>query len=476
MGRSIIIRAMSPTESNFNGTIILNDTEGLTKDGELSYIRPRSREALVDALTILSERKATPKKIVVIGGFTSFDFPQLHLEEQGTDLSSSARGLRSPHLVVDCSGMNRILDVDTLSLTVTVEAGITYWDLANQLRTKGLAVANLSAYPEVTVGGGSGTGTHGSGYGVHGKNLADQFISLEVVNARGEVQRIADTRLFTHLGVLGVVTSITLRCIPMFFLKQTCYEFADLDAFDSLRVGAFLELAQTEDFYSTMIRIDLVDKKHHPLRCYIRRLAADADDQEFEPSFLGADLVENVEGEKPSVFSGPYFDVLCDHTTASLSKVPAPGTYYQAEYFVNNRIASKAVHALLHEADKDDCFIKALPTGLKCRFVCGDDQWMSSTANVDGVGLYIALQLSLYGSRAEIDAILKRIEDCFEEHDIPFSCHWGKLCSGGHGKINRKLQDRAKAMNIARCELDPDNVFLDAESELAKLFGSIPTT
>lgn len=143
---------------------------------------------------------------------------------------------------------------------------------------------------------------------------------------------------------------------------------------------------------------------------------------------------------------------------------------------MNNRIASKAVHALLHEADKDDCFIKALPTGLKCRFVCGDDQWMSSTANVDGVGLYIALQLSLYGSRAEIDAILKRIEDCFEEHDIPFSCHWGKLCSGGHGKINRKLQDRAKAMNIARCELDPDNVFLDAESELAKLFGSIPTT
>ena len=119
---------MSPTESNFNGTIILNDPEGLTKDGELSYIRPTSREALVDALTILSERKATPKKIVVIGGFTSFDFPQLHLEEQGTDLSSSVRGLRSPHLVVDCSGMNRILDVDTLSLTVTVEAGITYWD------------------------------------------------------------------------------------------------------------------------------------------------------------------------------------------------------------------------------------------------------------------------------------------------------------------------------------------------------------
>lgn len=143
---------MSPPESNFNGTIILNDPEGLTTDGELSYIRPTSREALVDALTILSERKATPKKIVVIGGFTSFDFPQLHLEEQGTDLSTSARGLRSPHLVVDCSGMNRILDVDTLSLTVTVEAGITYWDLANQLRPKGLAVANLSAYPEVTVG------------------------------------------------------------------------------------------------------------------------------------------------------------------------------------------------------------------------------------------------------------------------------------------------------------------------------------
>ncbi|CAB4880585.1 MAG: FAD-binding protein [Actinobacteria bacterium] len=459
-------------ESNFNGTITLDNSDSSPPErGDRSYIRPSSREALVDHLTGLRDRDETPDRIVAVGGFSSFEFPQLHLAEQGEDLSSSRREFPSPCLLVDVSGMNSITHIDKLSLTVTVEAGITYWDLANQLRAHGLAVANLSAYPEVTVGGGSGTGTHGSGFAVHGKNQADQFIALEIVDARGEVRRVVDPRLFTHLGVLGVVTAVTLRCIPMFFLKQACFEFADLDAFDSLRIGAFQQLAESADFYSTMIRIDLVDKQHHPLKCYIRTVAKDENDQEFQTSFLGADLVENVHGEEPQVFAGPYYDVLPDHTTASRKNVPAPGTYHQAEYFVDNRLASQAVHAFLSEADKDDSFITALPTGLKCRFVSSDDQWMSPTANVDGVELYMALQLSLYGSRSEIAAILKRIEDCFSDHGIPFSCHWGKLCYGGHGSVNSKLRDRAEIMNATRVEFDPDGAFLDSDSELAKLFG-----
>jgi hypothetical protein len=469
---------MSPNElqheSNFNGTIFIKSSKGcspLERD-KISYIRPASQSELVDAIKRLNELNRTPQKIVMVGAFSSFEFPQLNLVGQGDDQPDYPRKINSKYLVIDMSGMNKILHLDKISLTVTVEAGITYWELANQLRVKGLAVANLSAYPEVTVGGGSGTGTHGSGYAFHGKNQADQFISMEVVNARGEVQRIVDPRLFTHLGVLGVVTSITMRCIPMFYLKQTCYEFPDLDTFDNLRIGAFRELADNEDFYSTMMRIDLVDKRHHPLKCYIRRVATDANDHEYQPTFLGAPLVKNEDGEEPFVFTGPYYDVLPDHTTASRKKIPEPGTYHQAEYFVDNRLASEAVHAFLSEADKDHSFIEALPTGLKCRFVSSDDQWMSPTAKIDGVALYLAFQLSLYGSRAEIDSILKRIEQCFSDRKIEFSCHWGKLCRQGHATVNGKFKDRAKAMNVARIQLDPDNAFLDVGSELAKLFVS----
>jgi len=467
---------MRPTElhyeSNFNGTIFVKSSEKCSpsEPGRLSYIRPASQAELVDAIKRLKESNRTPQKIVTVGAFSSFEFPQLNLVEQGADQPDYHRKIDSKHLVIDMSDMNKILHIDRISLTVTVEAGITYWELANQLRAKGLAVANLSAYPEVTVGGGSGTGTHGSGYSFHGKNQADQFIFMEAVDARGEIQRIVDPRLFTHLGVLGVVTSITMRCIPMFYIKQTCYEFPDLDTFDMLRIGAFRELADNEDFYSTMFRIDLVDKKHHPLKCYIRRVATDGNDHEYQSSFLGAPLVKNGDGEEPFVFTGPYYEVLPDHTTASRKKMPEPGTYHQAEYFVDNRLASEAVHAFLSEADKDHSFIEALPTGLKCRFVSSDDQWMSPTAKIDGVTLYIAFQLSLYGSRAKIDSILKRIEQCFSDRQIAFSCHWGKLCHRGHATVNSKFKERAKAMNVTRTLLDPDNSFLDAGSELAKLF------
>ena len=219
-----------------------------------------------------------------------------------------------------------------------------------------------------------------------------------------------------------------------------------------------------------MIRIDLVDKIHHPLKCYIRKVAADENDREYQPSFLGAPLVDNIDGEGPFVFSGAYYDVLPDHTTASRTKIPQPGTYHQAEYFVDNRLGSEAVRAFLSEADKDDGFIEALPTGLKCRFVSSDDQWMSPTARMDGVALYLAFQLSLYGSRPEIDLILSRIEQCFSDRRIAFTCHWGKLCHRGHATVNGKLEERARAMNVARAQLDPDNAFLDAGSELAKLF------
>ena len=460
-------------ESNFNGTIFVANPPGVSppEPGALSYLRPTSQDELVDALKSLNEWKNDPNKIVVLGAFSSFEFPQLNLAEQTTGLPHSRREFDSTHVVVDMSAMNKVIHIDKMSLTVTVQAGITYWELANHLRVKGLAVANLSAYPEVTVGGGSGTGTHGSGHAFHGKNQADQFISMEVVTAGGEVHRIVDPRLFTHLGVLGIVTSITMRCIPMFYLKQTCYEFPDLDTFDSLRIGAFRELAETDDFYSTMIRIDLVDKAHHPLKCYIRRVATGENDHEYQQSFLGAPLVENVDGAEPFVFSGPYYDILLDHTTASRTKIPEPGTYHQAEYFVDNRRGSEAVRAFLGEADKDDSFIEALPTGLKCRFVSSDDQWMSPTARIDGVALYLAFQLSLYGSMPEIDRILSRIEQCFSDRGIAFSCHWGKLCHRGHATVNSKLEGRARAMNVARAQLDPGNAFLDAGSELAKLFA-----
>jgi len=459
--------------SNFNGTVFFKNADdcSLPEPHNLACIRPSSRDELVETLRHWRALQQTPSKIVAVGAFSSFEFPQLNLVERESDQPGSQREFNSPHLFVDMSGMNQIIHVDKIGLTVTVEAGITYCQLATQLREKGLAVANLSAYPEVTVGGGSGTGTHGSGHATHGHNQANQFISMEVVNARGEIQRIIDPHQFTHLGVLGVVTSITMRCLPMFYLKQACYEFPDLDTFDSLRLGAFKQLAGLDNFYSTMIRINLVDKKHHPLRCYIRTVARDENDFDFEQSFLGSPLLENSAGQEPLVFTGPYYDVLPDHTTASRVKIPNPGTYHQAEYFVDNRLGSEAVHAFLREADRDDSFIKALPTGLKCRFVSSDDQWMSPTSSSNGVNLFIAFQLSLYGSRTEVDLILKRIEQCFSDRQIPFTCHWGKLCHRGHAAVNNGLREGAKAMNAARAQLDPDNAFLDSDSELARLFA-----
>lgn len=113
--------------------------------------------------------------------------------------------------------------LDTTTARVRVRAGTTLRALNAVLDAHGLALANLGDIDAQTVAGAVATGTHGTGARLGG--LATQVVALDLVLADGTaVHCSADEHpdLFAAarvgLGALGVVTHLTLQCVPAFAL------------------------------------------------------------------------------------------------------------------------------------------------------------------------------------------------------------------------------------------------------------------
>ena len=125
---------------------------------------------------------------------------------------------------------NRILSVDHDRLLVRAEAGCTLKALSAHLHSVGLAIALLGSISEQTLAGAIQTGTHPTGarYGpVH-----TQVHSFVVITGQGERLELsaddpAQSELFqamvVGLGVMGVVSEVTLRVVPLFRLREVTY-------------------------------------------------------------------------------------------------------------------------------------------------------------------------------------------------------------------------------------------------------------
>jgi len=118
---------------------------------------------------------------------------------------------------------DRVLQIDPRTHRVTVEAGITINALNAELAAAGLAMENLGDVGYQTVSGAISTGTHGTG--VHLRGLAHQVVGLRLVAGDGTVVSCSadeEPEIFAcarvGLGALGILSTVTLQCVPAFNL------------------------------------------------------------------------------------------------------------------------------------------------------------------------------------------------------------------------------------------------------------------
>ena len=96
-------------------------------------------------------------------------------------------------------------------------------------------MANLASLPHISIAGAVATGTHGSGVTLGG--LATSMTGLERVRADGELETIDDATRpdaleagVVSLGLLGIVTRLTLAIEPAFRVRQQVFDDVPFDA------------------------------------------------------------------------------------------------------------------------------------------------------------------------------------------------------------------------------------------------------
>ncbi|GAA3836214.1 D-arabinono-1,4-lactone oxidase [Nocardioides panacisoli] len=130
----------------------------------------------------------------------------------------------APGVQLRPDALDGVLAIDRDTGVVRVEAGIPLYRLNPVLLRHGLAMEILGDIDRQTIAGAIATGTHGSSR--HFGTISTQVRALELVLADGSVVECSpseNAELFeaarTSLGAFGVITKVTLQCVPLYALR-----------------------------------------------------------------------------------------------------------------------------------------------------------------------------------------------------------------------------------------------------------------
>ncbi|HTE44202.1 MAG TPA: FAD-binding oxidoreductase, partial [Gemmatimonadaceae bacterium] len=136
---------------------------------------------------------------------------------RGGGLTTEGESVAFGGVLLDMTGMSRVLHVDAQALTVRTEAGIFWHSLAEELRRHGLDYCSAPLNLTSSVGGTVNVG----GIDVNSPRLgcsADQVIAMQVVTPTGDIVECSDAknaelfeRVILGYGQFGVVTEATLQ-------------------------------------------------------------------------------------------------------------------------------------------------------------------------------------------------------------------------------------------------------------------------
>lgn len=342
-------------------------------------------------------------------------------------------------------------DIEFAGDTVSVSAGTRYGVLAEVLRERGLALANLASLPHISVGGAIATGTHGSGD--RNGNLSTAVAALELVGADGELRRIRRgdedfAGSVVALGTLGVVTRVTLDVRPTFEVRQHVYPGVPwAPVLDDL--GAVLASG-----YSVSLFTDWTGDRIGQV--WIKSAGTDA-----AADLLGAPAATTrlhmIDGESVEAVTeqlglpGPWLDRLPHFR---LGHKPSSGEELQSEYLVPRTNAVEAIGRLRAAHER----IAPLLHISEIRSVAADDLWLSGAHGHDAVALHFTWRLDPAG----VGALLPDLEAAL----LPLGArpHWGK-CFAATARELAPLYPKWARFAALRRAADPHDKFGNAFTE-----------
>jgi FAD-linked oxidoreductase len=412
---------------------------------------PRSADELAAAVKSLAEQG---RRVKAVGAGHSFTGAAVAAQVQ-----------------VRLDRLASVTALDAASGRVTVGAGIGLAKLNAGLAAADLAVANLGDIDRQTLAGAISTGTHGTGARLGG--LATQVVALDLVTADGSVLHCSadeNPDVFgaarISVGALGVLTSVTLQCVPAFLLRAQEGPMplaVVLDGYDEFAEGndhfEFYWFPHTETALTK--RNNRVPDGTPPSPVPVVRGWIDDEllsNRVFEltnrltarrPSL--APRVNRVAARAVSVreYTDASYKVFCSNRDV---------VFRESEYAVPRDQVTGVVRELRSWISRSG---EQLPFPIEVRVTAADDVWLS-TAHGRDTG-YIAVH-----QYHRLDH--RRYFDAFER--IALSAggrpHWGKLHTVGPDQL-RPRYPRFDDFLAVRDRLDPARVFANPYTD--QIFG-----
>jgi FAD-linked oxidoreductase len=364
-------------------------------------------------------------------------------------------------LLVHLDRMTGIRSLDVPSGLVTVEAGTPLHQLNAALDAHGLALANLGDIDVQTLSGAIATGTHGTGHALGG--LATQVAGLEMLTADGSLVHCSATespKTFAAarigLGALGIVTAVTVQCVPAFALRAA---EAPMPLEEVLE--GFEELAEGNDHFEfywfphterTLTKRNNRVPPGEPLRP-VRRLRGWVDDELLSNTVFG--WTQKLTARVPRLTGG-----VNQLATRALSA----REYVDASYRVfcsSRRVRFREMeYAVPRESIVDvlrsvkawlDSSGEQIPFPIEVRVAAPDDIWLSTA--YERRTAYLAVHQF---HELDHDRYFRAVESIVG--GVGGRPHWGKLHHQDAVTLER-LYPRFGEWREVRARLDPSGVF-----------------
>lgn len=162
-------------------------------------------------------------------------------------------------ILIDTTGLNRIIDLNEADMTVTVEAGITWDALRRYLQPKGYRVRCWGTLSGINATVGGGMSQNGVFWGASAGTVVDSALSFDVVLADGTIAATGSnffrpygpdiTGLFAaDCGAFGVKARVTLRLVREGRFAYGSFAFDSADQLFAAMAGIARDGLAAENF------------------------------------------------------------------------------------------------------------------------------------------------------------------------------------------------------------------------------------
>lgn len=377
----------------------------------------------------------------------------------------------------------KILEVDLVHQTITVQGGATLKQINEVLDQHGLSLENLGSISDQTIGGVIQTGTHGTGknYGP----LHTQVLAMTVVNGKGELKSVTPTLspLFQAyqcgLGTLGVIDTVTLRAVPARFLCKQAYPAKWPDLLDQIEdlvqnnehfcfywfpytncVGVWTANSQAEKVCKFPMKQGV-----SPLFCLIEEIAKERNDR----TICSIEDVLELGPTDPTImkrFNRAFFEVgygkiseWVDRSDRILNVDCGAHSHCYAIETAFPMLYTKPFLLELQELVEKNHF--PAHTGVEVRFVRADQALISPTSSGHPEDLFclvsiVSIRPNLYPTPYE--AYFQAFQELTEKYQGRL--HWGKMGKFDPSYLRQAYPHWEKFRELQR-EEDPSGMFLN---------------